>query len=139
MDTIRLLIVDDEADFRQGTRKALERRGYEVREAGSGAEAIELVEEERPDVVLLDLMMPERGGLSTLVALRRDEELRSVPIVVVTGIDQEVHNIYGPDEHFDATMKRAKHFRPDAYVTKPIDPERLIEVLDELAPEILTQ
>lgn len=132
------LVIDDEPDVTEYVATLLGDAGWRVCTANRADDGLALAHRERPDVVLLDLMMPERGGLSTLVALRKDEELRSVPVVVVTGIDQEVHNIYGPNEHFDATLKRAKHFHPDAYVTKPIDPDRLIELLDDLVPAIVT-
>ena len=77
-------------------------------------------------------MMPERGGLSTLVALRKDSRLQSVRIVIVTGIDQEVHNIYGKGEHYDATLRRLKRYHADAYLEKPVDPDVLLSTLDEV-------
>ena len=134
----RALVIDDEPDVTTYMSAVLGDRGWEVRTANSADEGLALARDEPPDVILLDLMMPERGGLSTLVALRKDPDLKTLPIVIVTGIDQEVRNIYGPDEHFNATLERAKKFHPDAYLEKPVDPEVLLQVVDELVPEIQT-
>ncbi len=107
-------------------------RGWRVSTASGAEEGLRMAREDPPDVVLLDLMMPERGGLSTLVELRKDDRLRSARVVIITGIDQEVRNIYGKDEHFDDSLSRARKFRADAYLEKPVDPDELISTLEEL-------
>ncbi len=78
------------------------------------------------DVVLLDVMMPEKGGLSTLVALRKDPTLKTVPVVLVTGIQDTLN------QDFHAYLGRIRNYHPDAYMEKPIDPEKLLEVIDGL-------
>ena len=80
---IRLLLVDDEEDFRRATRSALERRGFVVREAASGERALESLQDERPDVVLLDLKMPGLSGIETLRRIRIKDE--TLPVVILTG------------------------------------------------------
>ncbi|MDH3816850.1 MAG: hypothetical protein OEV48_20350, partial [Acidobacteriota bacterium] len=62
----------------------------------------------------------------------KDSRLQSVRIVIVTGIDQEVHNIYGRGEHYDATLGRLKRYHADAYLEKPVDPDVLLSTLDEV-------
>jgi len=80
---IRLLLVDDEAEFRDAARKALHRQGFLVSEAESGERALEFLETDRPDVVVLDLKMQGMDGISTLQQIRRtDEEL---PVIILTG------------------------------------------------------
>jgi len=132
MKNRRVLIIDDEPDVRRYHETLLSDRGWSVASASSAAEGLRMARKNPPDLVLLDLMMPERGGLSTLVELRKDDRLRSVRIVIVTGIDQEVRNIYGKEEHYDASLRRFKKFRADAYLEKPVDPEELLTTLEGL-------
>jgi twitching motility two-component system response regulator PilH len=101
-----------------------------VRTANSAADGLALAHEQAPDVILLDVMMPERGGLSTLVALRKDPGLKSVPVVLVTGIQDTL------TQDFEAYLGRIRSYHPDAYMQKPIEPEKLFAILDTvLGPE----
>ena len=83
-ESIRILLVDDEEEFRAAARKALGRRGFDVTEADGGERAIELIRSSPPDVVLLDLRMEDMDGIDTL------EELRSIepdlPVIILTGL-----------------------------------------------------
>lgn len=78
------LVVDDMAENRELLRRALETDGWTVEEAGNGIEALDRLEERRPDVILLDLMMPEMDGITFVERLRASERHRSVPVLVVT-------------------------------------------------------
>jgi DNA-binding response OmpR family regulator len=80
---IDLLLVDDEREFREATSRALSRRGFEVREAESGEEALEALAAHRPEVVVLDLRMPGLGGIETLRELRAIHE--DLPVIILTG------------------------------------------------------
>ncbi len=79
-----VLVCDDEAVLRALVRATLEGDGYAIVEARDGNEALERAREARPDVILLDLMMPGRTGLDTLAELRADAELAEVPVVMLT-------------------------------------------------------
>ncbi len=121
------LIIDDEPDVTTYLSAVLSDHGWSVRSANSADEGLDLARAEVPDVVLLDVMMPDRGGLSTLIALRKDADLKSVPVVLVTGIqDTLTHD-------FEAFLARFKRYHPDAYVQKPVDPAALIQTLEEVA------
>ena len=126
MAQLRVLVIDDEPDQTTYLSTLLEDQGWEARTANSADEGLELAQEEVPDVILLDVMMPERGGLSTLIALRKDERTKSVPVVLVTGIQAELTH------DFSAFLDRFKKHHPDAYLEKPVDPERLLKTLDEV-------
>ncbi len=83
---MKVLLVDDEADIRTIGRLGLERIGkLETLVAASAHEALELARTEHPDVILLDVLMPEVDGLAALAALREDPALRTIPVVFLTG------------------------------------------------------
>ena len=85
----KILIIDDEEDSRVMLSEILESEGHEVFEAPDGREGLEEIRRSRPDMVFLDMRMPEMDGLQVLEVLRRDknEELRATPVIVLTGLD----------------------------------------------------
>jgi CheY-like chemotaxis protein len=82
-----VLVVDDEASARSLTRGMLEKEGWSVLEAANGIEALKSMEQQRPSLIFLDLMMPEMDGFAFAVEVRQRAEWRSIPIVVVTAQD----------------------------------------------------
>jgi CheY-like chemotaxis protein len=88
----QVLVVEDHADLRELTRRMLEQEGCVVAEAENGRVALERVAENRPELIVLDLMMPEMDGFSFIEALRQNEAWRSIPIVVVTAKDLTVED-----------------------------------------------
>ena len=120
------LVIDDEPDVTSYLAALLSDNGWSVRTANSGDDGLALARQERPDVVLLDIMMPERGGLSCLVALRKDPDLKSVPVVIVSGIQEHVTSDYR------SFLDWAKNYHPDAYLEKPIDAKALLQTLKEV-------
>ena len=117
------VIIDDEPDITTYLSTFLADNGWSVRSANDPNHGIALAQEEPPDVVLLDVMMPERGGLSTLIALRKDERTAKVPVVLVTGIQDSLKSDFGD------FLERFKNYHPDAYLQKPIDEPKLLETL----------
>lgn len=83
MKKIHLLLVDDEQEFRDATRVALSRRGYEVTTASDGNEALQILRRQTFDIILLDLRMPVMNGIDTLVEIRKD--LSEIPVIILTG------------------------------------------------------
>lgn len=126
MAQLHALLIDDEPDQTTYVSTLLEDQGWRVRFANSADEGLALAQEEVPDVVLLDVMMPERGGLSTLIALRKDERTKTVPVVLVTGIQETLTHDFG------SFLNRFKKHHPDAYLEKPVDPEKLLKTLEEV-------
>jgi CheY-like chemotaxis protein len=122
----RAVVIDDEPDTTTYLAALLSDHGWRVRTANRADEGLALLAAERPDVLLLDLVMPDRGGLSVLVAVRKDPTLSGLPIVVVSGVQQSLTADY------HAFIGRFKHFHPDVYLDKPVDPKQLIETLDSL-------
>lgn len=84
MNKGRILIIDDEPDFAQLFKKRLEFNGYEVTTAVNGSEGLRKIKAERPDVVLLDILMPEKDGYTMLQEMKGDETISKTPVIVVT-------------------------------------------------------
>ena len=124
----KVLLIDDDQDFRVSVKSLLETRGYEVLEAGSGHEGLRQVLEHKPDVILLDVMMETSGeGYGVTHALKyRDEyaEHRHVPILMVSSVEES------PDERFPMSAE-VEMIRPDTYLTKPLDIPRFLELLEK--------
>lgn len=106
-----ILIVDDDPGIREVVRFALHKEGFETLEAGNGAEAVELFGRIRPDLVILDILMPEMDGTEVCRKLRRDSP---VPIIFLSSKDDEVDRIVGLE------------LGGDDYVTKPFSPRELV-------------
>jgi CheY-like chemotaxis protein len=120
------LIIDDELDVTTYHGALLTDNGWKVATANSGDDGLAMAKRERPDVILLDVMMPDRGGLSTLIGFRKDPELREVPVVLVTGIQDTLTS------DFESFLDRFKTYNPDGYIEKPVHPDKLLTLLDEV-------
>lgn len=94
--------------------------------ANSSADGLALLGQQRPNIVLLDIMMPDRGGLQTLVAIRKNPDLASVPVILVSGIQEKLTADY------HAFLDRFKHYRPDAFLDKPVDPRQLFATIEQV-------
>jgi CheY-like chemotaxis protein len=104
---IRILIVDDDPDIRSLANLALSQDGHTVVEASNGQEALALIDARIPDLVLLDLLMPKQGGLEVLKILRSRPATAALPVVVLTGMDDEI------------TTRAGFEFGATDYLTKP--------------------
>ena len=105
-----ILVVDDDMDFREGLRAALEMKGYQVEEAANGRDALEQIEKKPPLLVLLDLQMPVMNGRELLQKLRAAPGTKDVPVVIISGFGFE----------WEAELMGAQ-----GYVGKPFEPEEL--------------
>ena len=110
----RILVVEDERDIAALVAYHLTREGYRVRTAEGGAEAIEAAVAERPDLLILDLMLPSLSGYEVLAELRRRPDLADVPVIVLTARRDEADRVKGLE------------LGADDYVTKPFSPRELV-------------
>jgi len=85
----KILLVDDSKFLRMATERALARAGYVVISASDGPQAIELAKNEKPNVILLDMMLPGMTGPDVLKALKKDTETKGIPVVAFTGLSQK--------------------------------------------------
>jgi two-component system OmpR family response regulator len=106
-----ILVVDDDGHIRQVVRYALERAGHQVREASDGAAALRMVAEEPPDLLVLDILLPEEDGLEVCRQVRKKSRL---PIVFLSSRDEELDRVLGLE------------LGGDDYVTKPFSPRELV-------------
>ncbi len=125
----KVLIIDDDGDFRTSVKSLLERHGYEVLEAGSGKDGLRMVTQCRPDVIFLDVMMEsDAEGYGVTYSLKHKEEyaeFREVPVFMISSIAES------PDERF-AMSPEAEMIRPDRYLTKPLDIPQTIRLLESV-------
>ncbi|MCK5651159.1 MAG: response regulator [Gemmatimonadetes bacterium] len=138
-----VLVVDDDDNTRRVLTVALEENGYNAITARDGDEGYRKVEEAIPDLILLDVMMPKKTGFSLFKQLRRKEEYKDIPVIMLTGVagvlEEEDAQAEGDtfESPFDslreglrrgiAKMREEGIIRPDRFIDKPIDPEELIE------------
>jgi two-component system, OmpR family, alkaline phosphatase synthesis response regulator PhoP len=114
----RILVVDDNADSVAIMQTILENRGYEVRVAPSGAAALAQLKAELPDLVLLDVMMPEVSGLQVLQQIKGDAATEKVPVILVTA---KTH---------DDDVLSGYQYGADYYITKPFTAKQLVYGID---------
>jgi len=119
---VRIVCIEDDQDMIDLIRLIVTRRGYElVGWATGGVEGIEVIRREKPDLVLLDLMMPDIDGWEVYQQMKADPELRHIPVIVVTARAQNVDRILG------------LHIaRVDDYLTKPFGPSELIASIERV-------
>ncbi len=110
----KILLVEDEVAIREMLRYTLAREDFEVIEAGDASEGERLIREQRPDLVLLDWMLPGLSGVELARRIRRAERTRQLPIIMLTARSEEENRIQGLEEG------------ADDYVTKPFSPRELL-------------
>ena len=116
----KLLIVDDEKDFIAMVTERLAAKGFEIIEAFDGKDGIEKAHIEKPDIILLDIMMPEMNGYDMCRKLKIDENYKDIPIIMVTAKFQ-------PND-----VEFGKEMGADAYLTKPLELETLSHKIEAL-------
>jgi CheY-like chemotaxis protein len=117
MEQRKILIVDDEAGLRELVRINLEHEGYGVVQAENGVYGLEAVREEHPDLVIMDVMMPEMDGYETTRAIRQDPRFRSLPIIALTA------------KAMKGDREKCIAAGASDYITKPVDTEQLLSLM----------
>lgn len=110
----KILVCDDERHIVRLIQVNLERQGYQVVTAFDGKEGLEKVKSEKPDLLVLDVMMPYMDGFEVLKSLRREPETESLPVIMLTAKAQ------------DKDVFEGYHYGADMYLTKPFNPAELV-------------
>ncbi len=110
----RILVVDDDAQIARLVRTYLEKSGFAVLTAANGEDALHLIRSEKPDLVVLDLMLPDRDGWEITRIVRRDETLKALPIIMLTARVEDTDRIVGLE------------LGADDYIPKPFNPREVV-------------
>lgn len=113
----RILLIDDDADFVKATTKVLESKPYEVIVAFDGKEGLEKARSEKPDLVLLDILMPKVDGFAVADQLKKDESLSKIPVVALTSFSDS----YGQPFAFEVSD----------FIQKPVSPKDLLAKVEK--------
>ena len=125
----KVLIVDDDVDVRKFVSKLVERAGYEAIEAKNGIEGMGKVREDKPDLVILDVLMPKQSGIRMYRELKTDEPLKDIPVIMLSAI--------APKSFFRSQEVLAEFAgesvpEPEAYMEKPEEPDELIALMKKI-------
>jgi len=119
-DKKQILLVDDDPDFVEAVRVIVESGGYDVQVAYDGQEGLEAVAENKPDLIVLDVMMPVMNGHEACAKLKGDETTKEIPIILLTAVaDRVTTSTY---THRDMLESEAEDYMP-----KPVEPQELLE------------
>jgi DNA-binding response OmpR family regulator len=117
----RLVYIEDEEEMIDLVRLILVRRGFTVIGANGGREGLETVRRENPDLVLLDLMMPDMDGWDVYQQMKADESIRDIPVIVVTAKAQSIDKVLG------LTIAKVED-----YISKPFSPQELLDSVEKV-------
>jgi len=125
----KILIVDDELDVRIYVGTLFETSGYEPIAARNGREGLQKAKQVSPDLIILDVMMPQAGGVSMYRELKADRQLREIPVIMLTGVGKKSFS------HYLKMLKLKIEDpipQPNAYLEKPLDHEKLLELVRKI-------
>jgi two-component system alkaline phosphatase synthesis response regulator PhoP len=122
----KVLLVDDNPDFCEATKLILEKKGgYEVTLAYDGIEGLEKVKSDRPDIIVLDVMMPNKDGYKMCAELKADDEYRDIPIILLTAVASHISDT-------QYTPRMGMETEADDYLDKPAEPKEILRRVDAL-------
>ena len=121
-----VLIVDDDPDIVETVAMMLESKGFEVGKAYDGIEGEESIGKRRPDLLILDVMMPRKNGYTLCAELKKKKETRDIPIILLTAVGEAVQS---------TTYSHAsgKTMEADDYIPKPVDVQALMSSIESLS------
>ena len=118
-----VLVVDDDPDARDYLATVLEDDGLAVSTAKDGTEAIASLEESKPDLVSLDITMPEKSGVAVYRSIKEDDRFKDIPVIITTGVS---------DDFKTFISNRRQVPPPEGYINKPVDAEQFVRTVRKL-------
>jgi two-component system phosphate regulon response regulator PhoB len=125
----KVLVVDDDADVTKLVSKLVERAGYEAVVARNGVEGMGKVREERPDLIILDVLMPKQSGIRMYRELKTDELFKDIPVIMLSAIAPK--SFFRSQQVLDEFRGQSVP-QPEAYMEKPEEPEELVALMQKL-------
>ncbi len=123
----KILVIDDEPDMVTFLSTLLEDNGYQVITAVDGEEGLDKTKAEKPDLISLDLLMPNKTGIKMYRELRKDQDVGAIPVVMVTGFGKDDV----PSMDFKEWIKQRAIKPPEAYIEKPVNNEMFLNAVKE--------
>ncbi|MFC2065875.1 PleD family two-component system response regulator [Chloroflexota bacterium] len=120
----KILLIDDDIDFVEATKIVLESKPYEIIVAHEGNEGVQKAREEKPDLIILDVIMPIKDGFTAAEELKKDPELSKIPVVMLTSFAEK-----GSETSIAAS--RGLTLEAEDYIDKPISPEGLLQRVEK--------
>jgi len=121
----KILLVDDDEDFVEATKLVLESKPYEVVAAYDGDEGLAKARQERPDLIILDIIMPVKDGFNAAEQLKKDPELRDIPVLMLTSFSQKVGET-------SLSVSQGLTLDTEDYLDKPVSPHDLLKRVEKL-------
>ena len=127
----KILVVDDEMDIRIFISTLVETSGYKPLVAKDGEEGLKMVKEHKPDLVILDVMMPKESGLKLYREIKTDETTKHIPVIMVSAVSKKTffHSYRELNRYHGASIAE-----PEAYIEKPPEAEELISCISKFCP-----
>ena len=128
-----VLIIDDDPDEILFLSTVLKDHGYDSIGASDGLEGLEKAKLDRPDLILLDLMMPHKSGIAMLTDLKNDDNLKNIPVIMVTGVSGETG--IDLDSFFQRGSQDGKNsetLKPQGFIEKPVNPQKLMGLIKKI-------
>ena len=125
-DQKQVVCIEDEPEMIELVQLILGKQGFNVVGANGGIEGLETVRREKPDLILLDLMMPDMDGWEVYQQIKADSDLRQIPVIVITAKAQSIDKVLG--------LHIAK---VDDYITKPFGPQELMESVEKILSKVM--
>lgn len=120
----RILLIDDDVDFVEATKTVLESKPYEVITSYDGDDGLRKAKEENPDLIILDIIMPVKDGFSTAEQLKKDAELKKIPVIMLTSYAER-----GGESSI--AMSGGLTLETEDYIDKPVSPEELLKRVEK--------
>lgn len=127
----KIIVVDDEIDIRIFISTLVETNGYKSLVAKDGEEGLKMIKEHKPDLIILDVMMPKESGLKLYRELKSDGATKHIPIIMVSAVSQKtfLHSVRELDRYHGASIPE-----PEAYIEKPPEAEELLASIGRFCP-----
>ena len=120
----KILLIDDDPDFVEATRLVLESKPYEVITAADGSEGIARARKEKPDLIILDVIMPVKNGFNAAEEFKKDSDLQKIPVIMLTSFGQKVSET-------NLSLSQGMMLDTEDYIDKPVEPEELLKRIEK--------